>query len=162
MWGGEITNAVFSTIYQFNPATTIPLGGFDLKITDVNFDSSIYPGEQEYFQGQVVVNNIGIDISYNPSLVYYQWNYATATFKLTLDLPQLGSDWKTMLNWTDVPTGFNASVYDPSATSADSSNSIYVNLHLRDVSIERAENTKGLKKIVGKLSTASSKKHCIV
>lgn len=135
-WGGEIVANKFSTVFTFDPNTTLPIGDENVLITQINFDSAFYPGQQEYIQGHITVNNHGIDISYLRRVLDFTWDAENATMTLKFNLTNWSPQWSTLLNWVQVPPGFNPSTYkDTGPTpllSANGSNSVHVELAIRD------------------------------
>ena len=134
-WGGEIVADKFNTVFEFNPETTLPIGDENVTITHINFDSAFYPGEQEYIQGHITVNNVSIDISYLKKVADFEWNAANATFTLKFNLTNWDPNWKTLLNWVDVPKNFDPTTYKDQSSkllAPNGANSIHAEFSIRD------------------------------
>jgi len=135
-WGGEIVANKFTTVFQFDPTTTIPIGLSQALITELNFDSAFYSGKQEYIQGHIIINNKSIDISYLRKVFDFTWDQTNAKFTMTLDLTKYDSNWKTLLQWVDVSRDFDPMTFkdygQQSLFSPNGSNSIYVDIAIRD------------------------------
>ena len=134
-WGGEIVADKFNTVFEFNPETTLPIGDENVTITKINFNSAFYDGQQEYIQGHITVNNVSIDISYLKKVADFEWDAANATFTLKFNLTNWDPNWKTLLNWVDVPKNFDPTTYkDESGTllAPNGANSIHTEFSIRD------------------------------
>jgi len=134
-WGGEIIANKFNTVFQFNPTTTIPIGGENVLITQINFDSDFYVGKQEYIQGFITVNNYTINISYMKKVLDFTWDAANAEMTLSFDLTKWDPNWQKLLNWINVSKDFDPSTYKDEMTTLlapNGTNSIHVQMSIRD------------------------------
>jgi hypothetical protein len=134
-WGGEIVANKFNTVFQFNPETTVPIGNENVKITQLNFDSAFYPGEQEYIQGHITVNNQAIDVSYMKKVLDFQWDAVNAKMTLSFNLTNWNPHWETLLNWVQVNKQFDPMTYKDDRTTLlapNGANSIHVEMAMRD------------------------------
>jgi hypothetical protein len=134
-WGGEIVADKFNTVFEFNPETTLPIGDENVTITKINFNSAFYDGEQEYIQGHITVNNVSIGISYLKKVADFEWDAANATFTLKFNLTNWNPNWKTLLNWVDVPKNFDPTTYKDQSSkllAPNGANSIHAEFSIRD------------------------------
>jgi hypothetical protein len=134
-WGGEIIANKFNTVFQFNPTTTIPIGGENVLITQINFDSDFYVGKQEYIQGFITVNNYTINVSYMRKVLDFTWDAANAEMTLSFDLTKWDPNWQKLLNWINVSKDFDPSTYKDERTTLlapNGTNSIHVQMSIRD------------------------------
>ena len=140
-WGGEIIANKFMTEFQFDPYTTIPIAGENVFITQINFESAVYAGFLESFQGTITVNNKAYNISYDRSIVDFEWDAANALFTLKFNITNV-PNWQTYFNWVTVPSNFNPMIYQDTPgykgsklSAQNGANSILVDLHIRDATV---------------------------
>jgi len=141
VYGGDIQMSKFSTVFQFDPTCEVPNGFNSLPLSVLNFNSSTYEGQQEFFQGTIICNNYGIPISYNKKVLDFTWDPITATFVLKFNLTAIGDNWAQLLHWQTVPQGTDLQTYNPGPYAPNSTNSLFVDIIIRDTTYYYSAST---------------------
>jgi hypothetical protein len=132
VYGGDIQMNQFSTVFQFDPDCEVPNGYNSVPLFVLNFNSSTYSGQQEFFQGTIICNNYSIPISYNKKVLDFTWDPTTGTFVLKFNLTAIGNNWAQLLHWQTVPQGTDLQTYNPGPYAPNSTNSLFVDIIIRD------------------------------
>jgi len=106
--GGQISVPVFQLVFKFNPNCHVPNGKGDAVLSELNFDNPSYPSGVEWLMGMIIVNNVMIPISREPSILNFTWDAENATFTYFVNLSTLlptinwvpGSDRNTIFLYT--------------------------------------------------------------
>lgn len=124
VYGGETTNAIFQTIFNFNANCVVPNGYDTTPLKNLNFDKP--NGSPQPFQGYMVINNIMVGISNNTNLISYTWDATNATFTLNIDLTKAnlgyirGANYGSLNNGQPYPVKYG-SFFAPPPTNPDPS-----------------------------------------
>jgi hypothetical protein len=141
VYGGDIRMNKFSTVFQFDPTCEVPNGFNSLPLSVLNFNSSTYEGQQEFFQGTIICNNYGIPISYNKKVLDFTWDPITATFVLKFNVTAIGNNWSQLVNWQTVPKDTDLQTYNPGPYAPNKTNSLFVDIIIRDTTYYYSAST---------------------